>query len=145
MADITCPGCGKPTEQVANLAVCWTCKKGYIVSGGGVVEPGKEGDVGKGEVPIEYANLLRRHERLLERDPENIDLLFGKGLILSKMKRYEEALGIYDRIIGREPTHKKVWVAKAEVLAAMGRFDEAARHYQKALMATLGKDPRSEG
>lgn len=140
MDEIVCPRCGKPTERVANLAVCWTCKKGYAVSGGGTIA-GKEQASAKDEVPIEYIDLLNRHERLLASDPENIHLLFGKALILTKMKRFDEALVIFDKVITKDPVYKKVWVAKAEALAAMGKFEDAAKHYRKALIAAEGRDP----
>jgi tetratricopeptide (TPR) repeat protein len=140
MDEIVCPKCGKPTERVANLAVCWSCKKGYVVSGGGTISGGEHAAT-KDEVPIEYIDLLNRHEKLLSSDPENIHLLFGKALILTKMKRYDEALVIFDKVISKDPVYKKVWVAKAETLAAMGKFEEAAKHYRKALIAAEGRDP----
>jgi len=136
MDEITCPRCGRPTERVANLFVCWNCKKGYPVSGDADLRSEQ-----KEEVPIEYLDLLNRHEKLLATDPENIHLLFGKGLILTKLKRYDEALAIFDRVIQKDPVYKKVWVAKAETLAAMGRFEEAAKHYRNALIAAEGRDP----
>jgi tetratricopeptide (TPR) repeat protein len=142
VAELLCPNCSKQIERVANLGVCWHCNKGYGVRDGEVVARSKAGaDAG---VPIQYADLMKRHEELLAKEPDNVTLLFGKGILLSKMRMHDEALALFDKVIARQPTHKRVWVAKAEALHALGRREEAAAHYRKAVVAAQGRDPRKE-
>ncbi|HLF06611.1 MAG TPA: tetratricopeptide repeat protein [Thermoplasmata archaeon] len=142
MAELLCPNCKKQIERIANLGVCWHCSKGYGVRDGEVIAHSKAG--GDAGIPIEYADLLKRHESLLAKDPDSVTLLFGKAILLSKMKLHDQAIEVFDQVIARQPTHKRVWVAKAEALHALGRREEAAAHYRKAVVAAQGRDPRRE-
>ena len=142
MAEPVCPNCAKPVERVANLVVCWSCNKGYGMRDGEIVVRSKGGaDAG---IPIEYADLLKRHEAMIAKDPNNVTLLFGKGILLSKMKLYNDAIAVFDEVIQKQPNHKRVWVAKADALHALGKHEQAAAHYRKAVVAAQGRDPRKE-
>ena len=139
MAELLCPNCSRPVERVANLVVCWNCNKGYGMRDGEIVAKGKDAGI-----PIQYADLLKRHEAMIAKDPGNVTLLFGKGILLSKMKQYDAAISVFDEVIAKQPSHKRVWVAKAEALHSLGRREEAAAHFRKAVVAAQGRDPRKE-
>jgi tetratricopeptide (TPR) repeat protein len=63
--------------------------------------------------------ILERCDKRLERDPEDTDALFSKGLTLARLKRYEEAIQCLDRILEIKPDYPAVWRLKATIYTLM--------------------------
>ncbi|MFA5347581.1 MAG: tetratricopeptide repeat protein [Methanoregula sp.] len=57
---------------------------------------------------------------------------YHKGLILSQLKRFEEALSAYDEAIRLDPDYAPVWSDKGFTLRQLNRFEEALSAYDAA-------------
>jgi len=76
---------------------------------------------------------LRAIEKAINQDPNNLDYLCGKGLILEELKSYEEALVIYDKMIRLEPDSDLGYEVKGFLLHELGRYMEAIRIWDKLI------------
>ena len=76
-----------------------------------------------------HEKALEIYEMALEMSPENADLWFTKGRILSGVERYEEALESYKEGLKIEFDNPQIWYEIGEILAILERFDEALKAY----------------
>lgn len=54
-----------------------------------------------------YAEAVLLWDRLLARDPNNIEALFNKGYALIKLQKYQEALALSEKVLELAPDHKE--------------------------------------
>lgn len=64
--------------------------------------------------------LLRTCQKRLEKDPEDADAWFSKGLVLAKLKKYKQAIYCLNRVTRIQRDYPSVWRLKATVYALMG-------------------------
>jgi tetratricopeptide (TPR) repeat protein len=55
-----------------------------------------------------------------------------KGVALTYLKQYEEALPAYDRALALDPDYEAAWYNKSEILRTLGRTVEADAARQRA-------------
>jgi tetratricopeptide (TPR) repeat protein len=60
-------------------------------------------------------------------------ILNNKGVVLSRLGRYDEAIDAYDRALNINPDYSIVWNNKGVVLSRLGRYEEAIDAYDRAL------------
>lgn len=121
--EFECPVC--KTIVSAYDAECMECGSAFerVVQDEGFIEEIKR-------VGEEKSSLSLFDMRLLEK-PKDAQLWVGRGALLRKMEKYEEALRSYDKAIGIRPGMRSAWIAKAEILTKLGRLDEAASCYRE--------------
>ena len=64
--------------------------------------------------------LLQTCQKRLERDLGDADAWFSKGLALTKLKKYKQALYCLNQVTRMETNYPSVWRLKATVYALMG-------------------------
>ncbi|BDC17339.1 serine/threonine-protein kinase [Acidianus sp. HS-5] len=71
-------------------------------------------------------------DQILQYEPDNVDALLEKSLILRQDRKYAEALAVLDNILNNvEPTNILAVLFKAEVLETVGRIKEAFSLYTR--------------
>lgn len=77
--------------------------------------------------------LIATSNALLVVYPDHYEILFDKGVALSRLGWTEEAVAAYDAVLTIKPDHLKALYNKGIVLAELGRTEEAIEAYDKAL------------
>jgi tetratricopeptide (TPR) repeat protein len=72
-------------------------------------------------------------ERLLAVEPGNPNFRVLKALVLVRMGRHEEALGIYEEVLGHYPKQARAQMSYGHALKTVGRLDEAIAAYRKCV------------
>jgi tetratricopeptide (TPR) repeat protein len=71
--------------------------------------------------------------RMLELRPDDPDTLTNRGVILSELKRYDEALIDYNRSLELRPDHPATLTNRGSTYDELGRYDEALADYNRSL------------
>ncbi|MFQ6106767.1 MAG: GTP-binding protein [Thermoplasmata archaeon] len=69
---------------------------------------------------------LEEAEKILEKNPEDIDTLYMKGEALTILERYDEAIDVLHEVTRLNPDYPQVWGLKAEVFNRLGEEKMAA-------------------
>jgi len=64
--------------------------------------------------------ILERCERRLQKDPEDLDALFSKGLSLARLKEYNRALYCLNQVTKIKSNYPCAWRLKATVYSLIG-------------------------
>lgn len=64
---------------------------------------------------------LIAYDKALELDPDHVSTLNNKGIILARLKRFDEAIECYDRAIEIDPKYANAWYNKANTLRNFGQ------------------------
>jgi tetratricopeptide (TPR) repeat protein len=80
-----------------------------------------------------YDEAILIHDQLLAIEPEAINYLFMKGLVLFEATRDEEALIIFEQILEKDSSHRDAMFNKSLVLKRLGKKAEAKEWMKKAL------------
>ncbi len=62
----------------------------------------------------------------------NADLYFKKGLILSSLQNYQEAVKVYSEALKLQPDNPEIISEMAEGLAVLGNYQDATPYFQKS-------------
>ena len=76
--------------------------------------------------------------------PQNPELWFGRGSVLSRMGDYPGALESFEKCIELDPENRKYWMVRAQMLTNLGRYREAAVSYNRAAGLANNREPHSE-
>jgi len=79
---------------------------------------------------------LKRFDRTIKKNPNDIAAWNGKGCALIMHQRYDEAIKCFDRAIEIEPINPEwgfIWGNKGFAFEQSGRYEEAIKCYDKAL------------
>jgi len=84
----------------------------------------------------EYA--LASFEQFLELQPNNDQIWLIRGMILSDLERYQEAIASYDKVLEIKPDtlYAYAWCLRGIALSHLERYEEAISSYDKALDIT---------
>ncbi len=80
-----------------------------------------------------YSEALEYFNEALKSDPEDIDSLTGKGMVLLKQKHIKESIEYFDRALKLDKKHAKTLYYKGLALHHDGRYKEAIKYYDEAL------------
>ena len=85
--------------------------------------------------PSQLEQRLSIIEKSIKGHPQNANFWAEKGIILVKLKRYEEALPAIETALSLKPDlgGGGVWYLKSSVLYELGRYDEALADIEKAI------------
>ena len=81
----------------------------------------------------EYGKAIKIHDAIISIDPQNIDYLFMKGIVLVESSRETEAIEIFDTIIEKNPKHRDALFNKGLALKQLGKIKESKEFMKKAL------------
>jgi tetratricopeptide (TPR) repeat protein len=85
------------------------------------------------ELTNENGNIPVAYDKALEIDPQNADAYYNKGLSLSILKNYPEAIECYDKALEINPQNADAYYNKGLSLSALKNYPEAIECYDKAL------------
>jgi len=80
-----------------------------------------------------YSEALEYFNEALKSDPEDIDSLTGKGMVLLKQKHIKESIDCFDRALKLDKKHAKTLYYKGLALHYDGKYKEAIKYYDEAL------------
>jgi len=80
-----------------------------------------------------FQEAITYFDRVLEIDPNNIDVLNNKGTALAKIGKLDEAITYFDRVLEIDPNIVETLQNKGMVLVEMKKPNEALSYFQKAL------------
>ena len=83
----------------------------------------------------DYAAASKIYTQMLEKSPNNKDLLFALGESYRRAGDNDKALSIYDMLIKQEPTMAAAKESKGLVLLAKGDFDTPSTLFEEVLQA----------
>ncbi|MCB1839827.1 MAG: hypothetical protein KDI61_06170 [Alphaproteobacteria bacterium] len=69
----------------------------------------------------QYAKLLKREERILLTDPDNVNALINKGFALANLGFEEEALAVTDKVLALDPENLMALGNKAFIAKHLGK------------------------
>ncbi|HEX5457968.1 MAG TPA: tetratricopeptide repeat protein [Candidatus Nitrosotalea sp.] len=64
---------------------------------------------------------LIAYDKALELDPNHVSAWNNKGIVLSRLKRFEESISCYDKAIELNPIYANAWYNKANALRNFGQ------------------------
>ena len=83
-----------------------------------------------------YQEALACLNKLINYLPQSPEISFFwllRGIVLRKLKRYEEALHSFDKALKFKPDYDQAWYNRGIVLGNLNRYKEALESYDKAL------------
>lgn len=80
-----------------------------------------------------YRKALDSYNRTIKKDPENIKILYRKGLALIKLEEYKNAVKVFNRILNIDPENIQTLHKKGLALTELERYDEAMDVFNKIL------------
>jgi tetratricopeptide (TPR) repeat protein len=81
----------------------------------------------------DHAEALRHIELALKKSPDNVFVLNNHGIVLERLKRFQDALASFDRAIALRSEYADAHSNRGNVLKALRRFDEALASYDRAI------------
>jgi len=81
----------------------------------------------------EYYDAVDLLDKALEIDPNEVDSLIFKGMVLVKcLRKYDEGIICFDRVLEIDPNNPIAWNGKGSALLDLGKYDEAIGYFDKA-------------
>ncbi|MDP2952151.1 MAG: tetratricopeptide repeat protein [Chloroflexota bacterium] len=80
----------------------------------------------------EALEALEAFDKAVARDPQSAYAWFARGVVLSGLKRYQEALESLDKVLAIDP-QALAWSFRGLALVGLGRYQEAVESYEEAL------------
>jgi len=74
-------------------------------------------------------------DKILEKDPNEKNVLVNKGICFSQLGNYDEAISYYDKVLDINPNFSSALYNKAATKALIGQNEEALDLLEKALTA----------
>ena len=81
----------------------------------------------------QYHDAMKYYDLVLEIDPEHIDALNNKGLILWENRKYKLAIEQFDRVLDLDPDNQDVIINIAASLNRLGKKENALQMYDELL------------
>jgi tetratricopeptide (TPR) repeat protein len=73
-------------------------------------------------------------DQRLKKEAKLAIVWYNKGVTLSKLGRYDEAIDAYDQALLINPNYSSAWNNKGVLLSKLGKYDEAIDAYDQALL-----------
>ena len=90
---------------------------------------------------------MRSYKQVTDLEPQSVQAWNGKGVVLYKLGRYNEALPCYDKCIEIYPDYVSGWYGRGKTLQKLDRKEEAVKSFQSAIGFPLSekdfKDPEN--
>ncbi len=76
---------------------------------------------------------IQLYETLFEKYPNSSSAWYAKGLALSRLRIYDEAMNCFDRALSIDKNYAAAWYAKGLIALEIERNDEAMNCFDRAL------------
>ena len=83
----------------------------------------------------ELDNAEQAYRDALQRDPENADIHYKLGAVLSDKKKHDMAAGQYQQAVQKNPNHAKAWFRLGLSQKATGKNAQAVDSFMKSIRA----------
>ncbi|MBI4650565.1 tetratricopeptide repeat protein [Candidatus Desantisbacteria bacterium] len=87
-----------------------------------------------------YGEAIREAKKILEKNPNNIEIQYNLALSFEKKKFYNEAVQYFDDILKKQSDYldvkermKKIYIEKADKIFEMGSYSDALRDYLESI------------
>jgi tetratricopeptide (TPR) repeat protein len=80
-----------------------------------------------------YPEAYQLYQKVLSRDPKNVEALVNAGLLAQRMGHAEEAMDDWNRAVDLDPSQGNAQLYLGDALSALGEEQAAARHYRAYL------------
>ena len=80
-----------------------------------------------------FADAVLIYEKILYREPKNLDAINNKGYALSKLKKYHDAIRAYDLGLKNNPLEQTLVINKISALRKMNMLNEALHNCNNIL------------
>jgi tetratricopeptide (TPR) repeat protein len=77
------------------------------------------------------------YRKLLEKQPDDCDVLFNLGNVLTEQSRVEEAIAEYHKAVYLDPEFKEAWNNLGNALRETEKLSESLLAYQRAIMIDM--------
>ncbi|MGI0063347.1 MAG: tetratricopeptide repeat protein [Nitrosopumilaceae archaeon] len=81
-----------------------------------------------------YVQALKLYDKALKDQPNNSQVIAGKGQTLLKLGQYEDAIKFYDKALELDPESAAVWGSKGDAFYKLGKHKDAIMRYDKVIM-----------
>ena len=82
---------------------------------------------------LEYENALKCLDRVLKFEPENIEILHSKGVVLKKLGKFEESIKSFDKVLDLDKNVITALNNKGVILSELGHNQDALKCYDKVI------------
>ena len=85
---------------------------------------------------FEKKNLIKSielFEKILEKEPNNSEIITNKATCLAELGRYEESIEQLEKVLNKNPDDFDGWYNKATTLYDMGKYEDALNGFNLAL------------
>jgi len=97
-------------------------------------------------IKIRSQGIVQTYDKDLEINPQDSTTLNNKGVALSELKEYQQAMKSFDKVIEIDPQDAAAWHNKGFILDKLGKHREALEYYDKALEMDPGfKNAKESG
>lgn len=74
------------------------------------------------------------YQKILDRQPQCLDALYGLGVLANQMNQVEKAEELFKQILAIQPNLTKAWMSLGNLYQTQGQLSQAVEAYQKALL-----------
>lgn len=86
------------------------------------------------EIPNNFVEVTENHYRqILEKNPEQIEALYGLAMILQKAEKVTDAISVYQKIMMIAPQEDQVYFELGNLSQKQGNYEEAIRYFHKGI------------
>jgi tetratricopeptide (TPR) repeat protein len=85
-------------------------------------------------INLDYAKALDYYNQSLAADPKYIQAWIGKGNVLVRMNRTDEAVSAYDSALALENNMPEVWNSRGKAQMAAGSYTAARDSFDQAIL-----------
>lgn len=96
----------------------------------------KKGDEFRTQGKLDKA--MKIYEEIIKKDKNESKAWYGKGFVLFKFKRYEDALDAFEKVNEIDPDWINAWYNKGVTLLELRRYEDALKTYNK--IVDMNKD-----
>jgi tetratricopeptide (TPR) repeat protein len=84
---------------------------------------------------------IRLYETLVEKYPNSSTAWYAKGLALTRLKLYDQAMDCFDRALSIDKNYAVVWYAKGLALTRLKLYDQAMDCFR----TSIKNNPKAAG
>ena len=81
-----------------------------------------------------FEKSIELFEKILEKEPNNSEIITNKAICLAELGRYEESIEQLEKVLNQNPDDFDGWYNKATTLYDMGKYEDALDGFYHAYL-----------
>ncbi|MFT6006003.1 MAG: hypothetical protein ACI9SX_000974 [Pseudoalteromonas tetraodonis] len=81
----------------------------------------------------DYGNAIALYQKILQLEPENLDVVYNLGHALSKSGQWDKAITYIDQVIAAQDDYAQAWNVRGHFFTNKRQFPKAIENYDKAI------------